>query len=173
MANVPCPSDPKIRESTIKVFRQKYFPVNSYGERDSAVRESRVEVMVDDDGVFIESRDGGAAEALSIATPQMAMRVAKHILEEYGESASGAEGAMELDESDAFGAATIKFLTSEVQELIAHEMWRLRNHIISPHGPVEASGAAELLTHLERITDLIDIKPKPKSLSTVKVQWQD
>jgi hypothetical protein len=87
MANVPDYNDPTVRESTIKVFRQKYYIVEDkdpMGYRaDYELREGRVEVLADDDGVFIESKEGCVTEVLSIATPELAVRVAKYILETY------------------------------------------------------------------------------------------
>jgi hypothetical protein len=87
MANVPDHNDPTVRESTIKVFRQKYYIVedgDQTGYRtDYELRDQRVEVLADDDGVFIETKEGCATEALSIATPELAVRVAKYILETY------------------------------------------------------------------------------------------
>ena len=87
MANVPDHNDPTIHESTIKVFRQKYYIVEDKAETgyrtDYELREERVEVLADDDGVFIESKEGSVTETLSIATPEMAVRVAKYILETY------------------------------------------------------------------------------------------
>ena len=45
----------------------------------------RVELTVDNDGVFITSCDGGAREDMSIAQKDLAIAVARAILEAYGE----------------------------------------------------------------------------------------
>jgi hypothetical protein len=160
MANIPDHNDPTIHESTIKVFRQKYYIVDDEedtGRRtDYELREERIEILLDDDGAFIESKDGPTTETLCIATPEMAKRVARHILGTYGERVAPAP--MELDESDF---CEVKFLTPERQRRVAHELWRLENHCTSPHGPVDASGAYELLNHLKAIANYLDIKPAP------------
>jgi hypothetical protein len=160
MANVPDHNDPTIHESTIKVFRQKYYVVDDEedtGRRtDYELREERIEISLDDDGAFIESKDGRATETLCIATPEMAKRVARHILEAYGEYVTPAP--MELDESDF---CEVKFLTPELRRRVAHELWRLNNHCTSPHGPVDANGAYELLNHLKAIANYLNIKPAP------------
>jgi hypothetical protein len=160
MANIPDHNDPTIHESTIKVFRQKYYIVDDdedTGRRtDYELREERIEISLDDDGAFIESKDGRATETLCIATPEMAKKVARHILETYGESVAPAP--MELDESDF---CQVKFMGPEVQKRVAHELWRLENHCTSPHGPVDGNGAYELLNHLKAIANYLDIKPAP------------
>jgi len=160
MANVPDHNDPAIHESTIKVFRQKYYVVDDEedtGRRtDYELREERIEVSLDDDGAFIESKDGHETETLCIATPEMAKRVARHILETYGEYV--APPPMELDESDF---CEVQFLTPELRRRVAHELWRLNNHCTSPHGPVDGAGAYELLNHLKAIANYLNIKPAP------------
>ena len=45
----------------------------------------RVELTVDNDGVFITSCDGGAREDMSIAQKDLAIAVARGILQAYGE----------------------------------------------------------------------------------------
>jgi hypothetical protein len=162
MANIPDYNDPTIHESTIKVFRQKYYIVDDEedtGRRtDYELREERIEISLDDDGAFIESKDGRATETLCIATPEMAKKVARHILETYGESVAPAPAPMELDESDF---CEIKFLSPEVQARVGHELWELENHCTSPYGPVDANRAYKLLNHLEEIAKYLDIKPAP------------
>jgi hypothetical protein len=163
MANVPDHNDPTIHESEVKVFTQKYYVVDDegYGNRDYPYREERLEIIADDNGVFLESKDSevkagagsfSATEQLSIATPQMAVRMAKYILESYADP--------EPEES-AFAADLIKFLAPEVQVRVSHELWRLRNHCLSPHGPVDKDGAYELLDHIETIARFLDLEIKP------------
>jgi hypothetical protein len=161
MAHVPDHNSPGIKESEIKVFEQNYYIVDDEKDTgrhvDYELRKERVEVLADDNGVFLESRDGGATEALSIATPEMAVRVAKYILEVYDEPI-GSSAPMELDESDI---CMVKFLTPEIQARVGHELWRLENHCRSPHGPVDANGAYELLNHIDAISKYLDVKIKP------------
>lgn len=156
MANVPDHNDPTIHESSIRVFKQKYYVVDDKGDTglrtDYKLREERIEIVADDDGVFIESTDGGCSESLSIATPEMAKRVARYILEAYGEPAVPA-GASESGEH--------LLLTPETRKNVGHELWRLENHFTSPHGPVAESGAPELLNHLRNISGLLGIRPAP------------
>ena len=45
----------------------------------------RVELIVDNDGVFITSCSGGAREDMSIAEKDLAIALARAILEAYGE----------------------------------------------------------------------------------------
>ena len=45
----------------------------------------RVELTVDNDGIFITSCSGGAREDMSIAQKDLAIAVARAILEAYGE----------------------------------------------------------------------------------------
>lgn len=160
MANVPDHNSQGIKESEIKVFQQKYYYVDDDGEspqgKDYPLRNERIEILADDDGVFIESKDGPATEVLSIATPEMAVRVAKYILEVY----SADDDKEEKDVPDG-QYAEIKFLMPEVQKRVAHELWRLENHCRSPHGPVDANGAYELLNHIKAISNYLDIKPAP------------
>lgn len=53
---------------------------------DEAEKQSyRVELTVDNAGVFITSCDGGAREDMSIAHKDLAIIVARAILEAYGE----------------------------------------------------------------------------------------
>ena len=160
MPNIPDHNSPSVKESTIKVFKQKYYVVDDVEETgyhtDYELREERIEILTDEDGVFIESRDGGATEALSIATPELAIKVAQYILSEYNDKVE-----INPPEDDLFAMEQIKFLTPEVQARVAHELWRLNNHVTSPHGPVDANGAYELLNHLKAISDYLDIKPAP------------
>lgn len=164
MPNIPDHNSPGIKESTIKVFKQKYYVVDDVEETgyrtDYELREERIEILTDEDGVFIESKDGGATEALSIATPEMAIKVAQHILSEYDDKVETNSSEEEIRE-DLLTVEQIKFLTPEVQDRVAHELWRLKNHCTSPHGPVDATGAYELLNHLKAISDYLDIKPAP------------
>jgi hypothetical protein len=158
MATVPDHNAPEVRESEVKVFRQKYYIVDDEedtGRRtDYTLHEARVEVMADDDGVFLEAKEGSVTEQLSIPTSDLAVSVAKYILGAYG-----AESANSAAEDSTIG--TIKFLTPKVQDCIAHELWRLSNHITSPHGPVDAQGSHELYGHLKYLSGLLDIKPAP------------
>ena len=164
MPNIPDHNSSGIKESTVKVFKQKYYIVDDVEETgyrtDYELHEERVEVLADEDGVFIESRDGGATEALSIATPEMAIRVAQYILSEYSDRVK-----TNPPKNDLFTVEQIKFLTPEVQARVAHELWRLENHVTSPHGPVDANGVHELLSHLKAISNYLDIKPAPLSSS--------
>lgn len=152
MPNIPDHNDPEVKVSEVKVFRQKYYIVDDDGDTgrrtDYELRESRVEVMADGDGVFLECREGAVTETLSIPTPELAVNVAKYVLNAYGNE-------------EPEDCAEIKFLMPEVQRRISHELWRLASHITSPHGPVDAQGAKELYLHLEHIEYLLDLKMKP------------
>jgi hypothetical protein len=96
MPTVPDHNAPEVRESEVKVFRQKYFIVDDLedtGRRtDYQSREARVEVLADDNGVFIESKEGGVTEQLSIPTSDLAIKVAKYILRTYEQSSSPPQG---------------------------------------------------------------------------------
>jgi hypothetical protein len=157
MTTVPDHNNPEVHESEVKVFRQKYYIVDDKEETgyktDYPLREARVEVMADEDGVFLEAKEGNVTEQLSIPTSDLAVSVAKYILGAYGASKDEAKEDSEI--------GTIKFLTPEVQCMVAHELWRLSNHITSPHGPVDAQGAPELYGHLKYLCELLDIKPAP------------
>lgn len=156
MPNIPDHNDPEVKVSEAKVFRQKYYAVddNDTGHRtDYPLHEARVEVMADENGVFIECREGRATEILSIPTPDLAVDVANYILGAY-------KLAAEPDELDSC-IGLIKFLTPELQKRISHELWRLSNHITSPHGPVAAQGASELHAHLSHLANLLDLKMEP------------
>jgi hypothetical protein len=158
MATVPDHNAPEVRESEVKVFRQKYYIVDDEedtGRRtDYTLHEARVEVMADDDGVFLEAKEGNVTESLSIPTSDLAVSVAKYILGAYG-----AESANSAAEDGTIGM--IKFLDPAVQNCIAHELWKLSNHITSPHGPVDPQGSHELYGHLSKLVELLDIKPAP------------
>ena len=157
MATVPNPNNPKIKEYETRVFTQEFFIVEDDGEvKDSAPRKARVEVQADDEGVFIESDDGKAIESLSIPTSDLAIAVSTYILSVYSHPDPPTNSFEE-----AFSTGVIKFLTPEVQSLVAHELWRLENHITSPHGPVMADGAGELLKHLKSLANALAIKPAP------------
>ena len=68
------PTEP---ETMTNVIRSKIDVFTAYGER--------VELTVDDDGVFLtHCEDGGAREDLSIGSKDLAIAVAKAILEHYG-----------------------------------------------------------------------------------------
>lgn len=154
MANVPDHNDPQVKVSEVKVFRQKYYIVDDDGETnhrtDYQFRETRIEIMADEDGVFLESREDAVTETLSIPTPDLAKSVANYILDTY-----------RSPESADLLFAEIKFLEPEVQRRISHELWRLSNHISSPHGPVDAQGAGELYSHLKHLAGLLDLPMKP------------
>lgn len=157
MATIPDHNNPEVRESEVKVFTQNYYLIDDEkvdtGHRtDYKLHEARVEVLADDNGVFLESKEDGITESLSIPTSDLAVSVAKYILSAYNE-----------EEDTPFSLTSIKFLMPEVQECIAHELWRLSNHITSPHGPVDAQGAPELYGHLKYLADLLDLKMKPHS----------
>jgi hypothetical protein len=162
MAHIPDHNSPGIKESEIKVFEQNYYIVDDEddgGRRTNPeLSKERIEILADDNGVFIESKDNGCGEVLSIATPEMAVRVAKYILEVYDEPVDSSVTSIEPDESDF---CQVKFLDSRVQKLVGHELWRLRNHFLSPHGPVDAQGAPELIRHLNELSAYLDIKPAP------------
>lgn len=155
MPNIPDHNDPEVKVSEVKVFRQKYYIVDDDGDTgrrtDYELRESRVEVMADGDGVFLECREGAVTEALSIPTPDLAVNVAKYVLNAYGND-------------ELVDCVEIKFLMPEVQRCISHELWRLSNHITSPHGPVDARCSDELHGHLKYLAELLDLpmKPHPK-----------
>jgi hypothetical protein len=164
MANVPDHNSPSIKESEIRVFEQNYYIVDEDGEcsgqrTDYELHKERIEVLADDNGVFIESKENGCAEVLSIATPEMAMRVAKYILKVYEKSSVDSPSAPTKPDEDL--VFTAKFLTPEFQARVAHELWRLENHCTSPHGPVDASGAMEMLSHIKAISNYLDLKPTP------------
>ena len=151
MANVPDHNDPEVKVSESKVFRQKYYIVDDDGQKGPyLLRECRVEVMADEDGVFLESKEEGFTETLSIPTPDLAKGVANHILDTYRTP----------DPADRI-FAEIKFLDPDTQKCISHELWRLSNHIASPHGPVDTRGAGELYGHLKHLATLLDLPMKP------------
>lgn len=154
MPNIPDHNNPEVKVSEVKVFRQKYYVVDDDGETgrrtDYELREARVEVMADEDGVFLESKEGSATECLSIPTADLATDLAKYILEVY----KPASANIENDES-------IKFLCSETQRRVSHELWRLSSHITSPHGPVAKQGAKELHAHVSYLTELLGLKMGP------------
>jgi hypothetical protein len=160
MATVPDHNNPEVRESEVKVFTQKYYIVDDEVEAgyrtDYPLHEARVEVLADDDGVFLEAKEGNVTESLSIPTSDLAVSVAKYILGAY----DATEKPKPEAEDDGV-VSVIKFLTPEVQDRVAHELWRLSNHITSPHGPVDAQGAPELHGHLRYLSELLDIKPAP------------
>jgi hypothetical protein len=161
--HVPDHNDPEVKVSEIKAFTQRYYIVDDDGETgrrtDYELRDARVEVTADDDGVFLECREGGVTEALSIPTPDLAVSVANYILEAYI-----IKDAKNTEDSESFSIEQILFLEPEVQKRISHELWRLFNHITSPHGPVDAQGAGELYGHLKYLARLLDLpmEPHPK-----------
>ena len=65
------------------VVRSK-IDVFTMSDPDDEKRFHRVELTVDNDGVFITSCEGGAREDMSIAEKDLAIAVAKAILEAYG-----------------------------------------------------------------------------------------
>lgn len=88
MANIPYITEPLVEESEIKVFQQGYYVVPNNDENaqgaEYKLRRARVEVLADEDGVFLESKgDGGGVEHLSIPTPDLAVAVARYILSAY------------------------------------------------------------------------------------------
>jgi len=64
------------------VVRSK-IDVFTMSDPDDEKRFHRVELTVDNDGVFITSCEGGAREDMSIAEKDLAIAVAKAILEAY------------------------------------------------------------------------------------------
>ena len=61
-------------------------PHKNFTSHDEAENQThRVELTVDNDGVFITSCEGGAREDMSIAQKDLAIAVARAILEAYGE----------------------------------------------------------------------------------------
>ena len=89
MPTVPDHNAPEVLESEVKVFRQKYFIVDDEddtGRVDYKPHEARIEVLADDNGVFIESKEvaiTGITEQLSIPTSDLAIKVAEYILRAY------------------------------------------------------------------------------------------
>lgn len=157
MANIPDHNDPKIYESDIKVFKQKYW----YVDDDAEVHvdnpfECRLEVVVDDDGVFIESKEGNAREALSIPTPELAQRVAHHILNTYkAEKDAFLSTPEEVEEAEGT-IAQVKFLGPDVQKKVA----RLLKTILTCrtwHRCYEA----DVYSHVMELSQVLDIKPEP------------
>ena len=65
------------------VLRSK-IDVLTMSDPDDEKRFHRVELTVDNDGVFITSCDGGAREDMSIAQKDLAIATARAILEAYG-----------------------------------------------------------------------------------------
>lgn len=155
MTTIPDHNDPEVKVSEVKVFAQKYYIIDDDDvtgwKTDYPLHEARVEVLADDNGVFLESKEGGVTESLSIPTSDLAISVANYILDTYSKD-------------QAEDRAEIKFLMPEVQRRVSHELWRLSNHITSPHGPVDAQGTKELSAHLEHLADLLDLRmyPHPK-----------
>ena len=151
-SHVPDHNDPEVKVSEIKAFTQRYYIVDDDGETgrrtDYLLRECRVEVLADESGVFLQSKEDAVTESLSIPTPDLAKSVAKYILDTYRE-----------DEPEDF--VQIKFLEPEVQKRVSHELWRLLNHINAPHGPVDAQGAGELYGHLKHLAGLLDLPMEP------------
>ena len=89
MPTIPDHNAPEVKESEIKVFRQKYFIIDDEddtGRVDYKPHEARIEILADDDGVFIESKEGTVTEQLSIPTSDLAIEVAKYILRVYSTS---------------------------------------------------------------------------------------
>ena len=158
MPNIPDHNNPEVKVSEIKAFTQRYYIVDDDGETgrrtDYLLRECRVEVLADESGVFLQSKEDAVAESVSIPTPDLAVSVANYILGVYKKA------PMELDESDAY-AGPIKFLEPEVQRRVSHELWRLLNHITSPHGPVDPQGVPELYGHLKYLAELLDLQMEP------------
>ena len=66
------------------VLRSK-IDVFTMSDPDDEKRFHRVELTVDNDGVFITSCEGGAREDMSISQKDLAIAVARAILEAYGE----------------------------------------------------------------------------------------
>lgn len=120
MANIPDHNDPKIYETDIKVFKQKYWCVDSDAEvHAGSPFTCRLEVLVDDDGVFLQNKEGATNEALSIPTPELAQRVAHHILNTYKADEDAFLSTPEEVEEAEDTIAQVKFLGPEVQERVA------------------------------------------------------
>ena len=152
MANVPNPNSPQVVESEIKVFTQQYCFVDSDGECTLPVpRNARIEILADDNGVFIESIEGGAKEVLSIPTPKLALKVAEYINSVYAPAAPEPCGAKDWQ----------LVLSDEDKRAVAHELWRLSNHFTSPHGYVRAQGASELMKHINYLEQVLRVKRAP------------
>jgi hypothetical protein len=66
-----------------EVIRSK-IDVFTMSDPDDEKRFHRVELTVDNDGVFITSCDGGAREDMSISQKDLAIATARGILEAYG-----------------------------------------------------------------------------------------
>ena len=67
----------------IDVLRSK-IDVFTMSDPDDEKRFHRVELTADNDGVFITSCEGGAREDMSIGHKDLAIAVARAILEAYG-----------------------------------------------------------------------------------------
>jgi len=95
MTTVPDHNSPEVHESEVKVFRQKYYIVDDEKDTrcsDYYLHEARIEVLADDNGVFIEHKGGGVTESLSIPTSDLAVKVARYVLGMYGEQEGGKGG---------------------------------------------------------------------------------
>ena len=84
-SHVPDHNDPEVKVSEIKAFTQRYYIVDDDGETgrrtDYLLRECRVEVLADESGVFLQSKEDAVTESLSIPTPDLARNVANYILD--------------------------------------------------------------------------------------------
>ena len=111
MPNIPDHNAPEVKESEIKVFRQKYFIVDDEddtGRVDYKSHEARIEVLADDDGVFIESKGQGFTEQLSIPTSDLAIKVAEYILRTYQTSPTWETPPTQNDRLDWHSGAVLR-----------------------------------------------------------------
>jgi hypothetical protein len=158
MANVPDHNKPEVVESEIKVFTQNYYVVDD--DEDTGRREgyklntARIEVLGDANGVVIESVEECVREAISIPTPDLALKVAEYINFVYAPMAPPEPPTPQVSE-------VARALSQEDTRAICHELWRLSNHITSPHGPVDPSGAAELMKHINYLEQVLRVLRAP------------
>ena len=106
--------------------------------------------------MFIESVEGCAREALSIPTPDLALKVAEYISSVY------APKLKPTTPPEPCGAKDWQLvLSDEDKRAVAHELWRLSNHFTSPHGYVRAQGASELMKHINYLEQVLRVKRAP------------
>jgi hypothetical protein len=157
MANVPDHNKPEVVESEIKVFTQNYYVVDDgdTGRReDYKLNTARIEILADDNGVFIESVEECVREAISIPTSDLALKVAEYINSVYKPKAPPEPTTPQVGE--AWNA-----LSQEDMRAASHELWRLSNHITSPHGPVDPSGSTELMKHINYLEQVLRVRRAP------------
>jgi hypothetical protein len=156
MANIPDHDDPKIYETDIKVFKQKYWYVDEDAHVPSDTPSTcRLEVLVDDDGVFLESKEGGVNEVLSIPTPELAQRVAYHILNTYKADEDVFAQPAEVEDPKE-EVVQVKFLGPEVQEEVAYQLRLLLR-----------CRTTDLYSHIMKLSKVLDIKPAPPTPGTL------